>query len=306
MKQPITLAPGELIDADGLYEISIDQYHSDCCSEPSISSSGLRIIETKTPAHYWSGSYLNPNRIAEEPKETFDFGRAAHVLLLGEAGFRKQFSVRPDKWSDWRTNDAKAWRDGERSAGRTVLTSEQIASIQGIASSLAAHPLARDLLRGHVEQSLIFKDKATGVFLKSRPDVLSVADHMVVDLKTTADASPEAVQRAVQNYAYDMQGALVGMAMKAVLEVEMTAFALVFVEKTAPFAVNVVEVDMEWIAYARRRLRRSINTFSACIKSGIFPGYEGERVIYMPEWMRKRMDQESDVGLLPREEEVAA
>lgn len=306
MKTPINLAPGELIDGDGIFALSIDQYHSDCCSGPSISSSGLRVIETKTPAHYWATSYLNPNREPDEPKEAFDFGRAAHVLLLGEAGFRNQFSVRPNKWSDWRTNDSKAWRDGERSAGRTVLTSDQIGTIQGMAASLAAHPLARELLRGHVEQSLIFRDKATGVFLKSRPDVLSTADHMVVDLKTTADASPEAVQRAVQNYAYDMQGALVGMAMRAVLEVEMTAFALVFLEKSAPYAVNVVEVDLDWIAYARRRLRRAINTFAKCISTGEFPGYEGERVIYMPEWMKKRMDQESDVGLLPREEEAAA
>lgn len=297
--------PGTKISEPGCYAMTIEEYHSDVCAGPSISSSGLRVIETKTPAHYWATSYLNPNRVPDEPKEAFDFGHASHVLLLGESGFREKFSVRPSEWSDWRTKDAKAWRDAERAAGRTVLTSEHITAVQGMASSLAAHPLARDLLRGHVEQSLIFKDK-TGVFLKSRPDVLSVADNMVVDLKTTTDASPEAVQRTVQSYAYDMQGALVGMAMKAVLDVDMTAFALVFIEKTAPYAVSVVEVDLGWISYARRRLRRSIDTFARCIESGEFPGYEGERVIYMPEWMRKRMDQESDVGLLPREDEVAA
>lgn len=293
------------IGTNGLYAMSIDEYHSDCCSGPSISSSGLRTIEAKTAAHYWATSYLNPDRIEQDAKEAFDFGRAAHTLLLGESGFREQYAVRPEQFSDWRTSAARAWRSEQQDAGRTVLTSEQIGAIRGMSASLGAHPLAKDLLQGRVEQSLIFKDEKTGVWLKSRPDVLPVADGVVVDLKTTTDASPDAVRRAIVNYAYAMQGAMVGKALKQVLNVDMTAFALIFIEKAAPYAISVIEVDLDWIAYARRQLRRAIDTFARCVEANEWPGYSGEQVVHMPDWMRKRMDEESDVGLLPSEEEAA-
>lgn len=294
---------GSKISTPGIYDaVPMAAYHGDLCDGPSVSSSGLRLIEAKTPAHYYATSYLNPNRIEQDEKDAFDFGRAAHSLLLGESGFFKQFTVRPEAFKDYRTKAAQEWRDSTRAEGLTPLTSDDLAAIKAIAANLDAHPLARDLLRGHIEQSLVFKDGPTGVWLKSRPDVLPIADGVVADLKTTTDASPEAVQRTIMNFGYAMQGALIGKAMKAVLDIDMTAFALVFVEKAAPFAVNVVEVDLDWIAYAGRQLRRAIDTFARCVETDTWPGYEGEPVVYMPDWLRKRLDMEMDTGLLPRED----
>ncbi|MFG1211965.1 PD-(D/E)XK nuclease-like domain-containing protein [Xanthobacter flavus] len=297
-----SLKPHERVNAAGVYALDIDRYHSDCCIGPSISSSGLRTIEQKSPAHYWATSYLNPRRVTEAPSEALDFGQAAHTLLLGESGFRQRFAIRPDDFPDFRTKAAQAWREDQRAAGRVVLLPEQVEHIKGIAAALARHPLVRQgLLQGEVERSLIWPDPA-GVWLKSRPDVVPVSDGVAVDLKTAADASPRAMERAILDKGYAMQGALTGMALKAVCNIEMTAFVLVAVEKAPPYAVSIIEVDASWLGYARRQVRRAIETFARCLESGEWPAFEGEAKAFIPEWLRKRLDAETDVGLLPQED----
>ena len=72
--------------------------------------SGRRTVFIDSPAHYWVSSHLNPNRVEESQNEALILGRAAHHLLLGESDFSRLFSVRPDRWDSWRTNDAKAWK----------------------------------------------------------------------------------------------------------------------------------------------------------------------------------------------------
>ena len=282
----------------------IEFYHGASTLGPGISSSGLRTIESRSPAHYWAMSYLNQDRRPQPPKSHFDFGKAAHTLLLGEPGFREQFAIRPDEFPDYRTKAAQEWRAAQQLAGKTVLTVEDLEAIRGIAKSMEAHALIQSgILNGAVEQSIFWKDDPTGVWLRARPDVIPTADGVVADLKTTTDASPDEVRRTIDNNGYAMQGALIGAGMKAVMNMEMTDFVLVFVEKTAPYAVNVVPVDPEWIYWAARQIRRAIDTFARCIETGTWPAYEGERTVSMPEYRRKRLEAEAKHGLLP---EIAA
>lgn len=294
---------GKPIDKPGRYSgLPIEAYHGACTVGPGISSSGLRTIEAKSPAHYWATSYLNPDREPEETKPHFDFGKAAHTLMLGEGGFRDKFSIRPDQWDSWRTKASQEWRDEQQQAGRSVLVPEDIRAIRGIAQNLERSPLIRSgILQGAVEHSLIWQDKGTGVWLKSRPDVVPAADGVLVDLKTTTDASPDAVAQTIKSFNYAMQGALAAMAMREVMNVEMTDFVLVFVEKAAPYAINTVAVDPNWIFWAGKQARRAINRFAECLKANEWPGYEQEQTVYMPSWMEKQFEEQDKHGLLPKE-----
>lgn len=300
----IPYIPGQKISVPGCYSgLPLDLYHDDCTDGPGISSSGLRTIEAKTPLHYWATSYLNPERLEREPEDHFVFGDAAHKLLLGEQGFREQFVVRPDTWQDWRTKDAQKWRTEQTDAGRSVLIPDDLVAIRHIAKQLAADPLvASGILQGKVEHSLIWKDAPTGIWLRSRPDVIPAADGVLVDLKTTTDASPQGVELAVRKFGYAMQGALAGLGMKATLGIDMTDFVLVWLEKKPPYAVRVSPVDNEWIYWAKRQLRRSIDTFARCLEAKQWPGYEGERTTSMPTWLRARFEQEEKDGLIPKEQ----
>lgn len=297
---------GGLITADGAYAgVPIERYHGNLCFGPSVSKSGLWTLESKSPAHYYLDSYLNPDREPQEQKAHFNVGQAAHYLFLREATgsdlFLERFAIRPSEFKDWRTNDAKAWRDQQVLAGRGVLVPDDLEAIEGMARSIERHPVARSLLSGHVEKTFVWKDPATGVWLKSRPDAIPVADGMVADLKCVADAGPDRFIRSIHDHGYALQAAMASVALPKLLGVKMTDFVLVAVEKSPPYPVAIVPVDPDWIYWTRRVLRRAVDRFAECLSTGEWPGYAGENTAYTPIWLQKRFEREDQIGMLPKE-----
>lgn len=300
----ITEWNGEKITAPGIYAgMPIEYYHGNCCDGPSISSSGLRCMEMKSPAHYWASSALNPERVPQPEKSAFEFGRAAHCLLLGEGEFQKRFAIRPERFEDYRTVEARQWRLSVRSARKTPVTADEIEIVRGMARSLEREPLIQSgLMTGQVELSMFWKDEKTGVWLKSRPDAVPSAGEILADLKTAADVSYEGITKSVSTFGYHMQGALALMGMKAITGRAAPSFALIFVEKAPPFAVSIVQIDSEALLYGARQIRRSLDEFAACLKSGEWPGpLRGqERTVGLTGYWRSRLQQEDEAFTLPK------
>lgn len=265
---------GEIVTAPGIYAMSLPWYHKSCCDGPSVSFSGLNVMWSDSPAHYWVTAPDNPNRLPRKEREAFNFGQACHHLtLVGRKKFEETFSVRPEKWSDWRTKDSNKWRDEERAAGKVVITLDDLEQIVGIAKSLGAHPMIRaGILDGLVERSLIWKDPETGCWLKSRPDAIPTDTGDFSDLKTAASVDDTSIQRAITNFNYHAQGALVGAASRAVLGVEMQSFSLVFVEKTPPWCVRVITLRDEDLQRGAGQNRVMLHKFAECHATGIWPG----------------------------------
>ena len=289
------------ISEPGVYDIPLEIYHEDPCVTPSISSSGLREIENKSPAHYWATSPYNPNRLDEEQKDHFNLGSAAHTLILGESGFRDKYAIRPGRWDSWRTNAAKEWREEMIAVGRMVLEDKQVEAIKGMAKSLEAHPeVSQGILRGDVEKSLIWKDSETGIWLRARPDVIPTDSNIVVDLKTTASADNRSIHRGMVDLGYYIQLALVDMGFKAVLNREVELFGLVYMETKPPYVVVVRPVDAQYIYWGACQVRRALRIFNECLKTGNWPGYPEDGIpISPPDWFQKRMERERHDGLLP-------
>ncbi|MDP2358689.1 MAG: PD-(D/E)XK nuclease-like domain-containing protein [Beijerinckiaceae bacterium] len=293
------------VSVPGVYDMPIEIYHSDICEGPSISSSGLRLIEDKSPLHYWDTSPLNPDREPQQDKPYFNLGRAVHTLCLGEDGFATNYVVRPEEFSDWRTNAAKAWRATQIEAGRTVLKPEDKITIKGIADRLKAHPLVRGgILSGEIERSLIWKDAETDVWLKSRPDVLPYGGELVADLKTCAAADADSTRRSINDYGYHMQLALCGIGMKAVLDRDISDndYALIFAETKRPFAINVKPIGAEAIVYGRMQLRRALRKFADCFRKKEWPGFDDDMITAgLPAWRVKQLEAEATNGMLPKD-----
>lgn len=293
---------GGLIREPGCYSgLDIIAYHGQPTDGPSISSSGLRTIWTQSPAHFWATSSLNPNRIPQADNEAFNVGRLAHKLLIeGREGLEKDFAIRPSEWSDWRTKPAREWREQQILAGKTVVTEDDLAAVTGMAESLGRHPLVKaGILDGRVERSLIWKDAETGVWLKARPDVIPNASGIVADLKTTVSVQTDALEKSLASYGYHVQAALVGMGLKATLGVQMEDFALVWVEKTAPWCVRVTSLTGADIERGAMQVRAALRTFADCLASGRWPGPGGDRqdaeYLALPTWAAKRIDTELEL-----------
>lgn len=280
------------IEKPGIYDIPMDVYHSDCCPGPSVSSSGLRKIHLECPADYWAFSYLNPEAFAEPDREAFAFGRAAHALLVGGDDWSR-YAVRPRKWDSWRTKAAKEWREEQIDAHRTVITEADLTIIMLMARVLEKHPMTPTLLEGRLEQSLIWQDEETGIWLKTRPDVIPNFDRVVVDYKsTTSIVQPYKIQREIVDRGYFMQMALIEDGLRILADMTDLNMVLLFQMKQAPFHVVPYEVDAHYLEIGRDFNRKALRTMAACLESGEWPGYvEGIPVAHPPQWLVEQWQQ---------------
>lgn len=290
---PRTLAPDAKVDQPGVWDLTMARYHSDCCAGPSVSNSGLKTLWDASPAHYWVDSYLNPRREPdEEDRPHFSLGRAAHHLLfLGRKGFDEEFATRPEQWSDWRTKDAKLWREDALARGMTIITDHELEQITGMARALAEHPLVKaGILDGFVERSLVWKDP-TGIWLKSRPDCIPTDSGDYSDLKTCPSVRTDDLRRSLGAFSYHMQAGLTAVASEAVLGRELQSFSLVFVEKTPPFCVRVVTVKPSDVELGMRQVRAATDLFAECWERKSWPGPGGDQqdaeFLDLPDWSRK-------------------
>ncbi len=281
---------GGKIDTPGIWQgVPLEIYHGDLCAGPSVSSSGLRIIEGQSALHYWAQSYLNPDRVPMEPSRAVILGQAAHTLFLSEKGFAETYIVRPDTYDDPKTGDTgKPWRANadycrrwiahQTSRKRVIITQAEIDTIKGMADRIAGNQTIIDLLRGRIERSGVMRDK-TGVWLKTRPDSIP-ADTVICDLKVTADASPRAIGRRIMDFGYLQQAALSITVLETLLSHKISDVVLLFIEPKYPFAWNIKPLDNGDVYLAMRQNRRAIDTFAEAIKTGYWPTYADSMSTY--------------------------
>ncbi len=293
---------GEKISRPGIYSgVPMDVYHGDLCVGPSISSTVIRTMEGKSPKHAWRIYYGNPDRAPPSDAPHFTLGRAIHHLTGGEAQFLKHFAVRPPKWDSWRTNDAKAWRKEQVGLGMGVLEPDDVDTIQGVANSLNDHPtIQAGIMRGLTEMTVVYRDHATGIWVKTRPDVLPLYARMIVDFKTCADASRAKVAKSMGEFQYHIQLAMIDEAMWQAVGWEADEHVLIFAEKKDPYCLNIKPVEAEAIRWGRGQFRRSLDLFARCLEANEWPGYpDDQEPASVPDWLRKRLEWEEKNHLLP-------
>lgn len=302
-----TVWDGKQVSQPGIIaKMPLVTYHrGDICAGPSVSSTGLRTIFNKSPAHFWVESPLNPKRIEPADKESWALGRALHLLALGEPFFAKLFVVRPDEvngkaWQGNRT-ECRNWLAEQKQIGKTVLTSDHVEHIRGMAMSLGLHPLIRaGILNGQIERSIFWRDKETGIFLKSRPDSIPGDSADFADLKITRSVLYRDLQRSIEDYGYHQQGALIRTACREVLGVEMSSFTLVFVEHKPPYAVDIRTLKENDLDLGEKMNRAALLTLWRCLRDKKWPGPAGEQrdaaYIEISERARERIEDQLKYG----------
>ena len=297
---------GSTITRPGIYvTLPIQVYHGkvDLCDGPSISNTGLRKIE-KCPEKFWDSSPLNPDSEPEPESNDFRFGRMAHVLCV-EKRWPSDIAVSP--YDDFRTNEAKAWKAAQEEDGLTVFKEKEVADIRGMAKRLEQEPLMELALAGGlIEASLIWKDEATGIWIRSRPDMIP-NDNILADYKTAASADPADVEYAIKKYGYHCQLALMAEGMAKVCGRVMENFSLVLQEKKRPYPVTVAPVYDETVYYGARRNRDALDRLARCLEANDWPSYsEGPVSVGLPaNELKKLREQEKHLPPMPTLEDMA-
>lgn len=170
---------------------------------------------------------------------------------------------------------------------RTILNPEQWKTIHAMRDALMAHPAANALLtgiKGKAEKSVYWIDATTGVLCRCRPDWWR-DDNLIVDLKTTEDASPEGFARSIAKFRYDVQDAFYTDGVQQATGKRPKAFVFIAVEKKPPYGVGVYVLDAETKDLGRAQYQHDLRVYAECVRSGVWPGY-GDKIqtISLPGW----------------------
>jgi len=266
-----------------------DEYHAD---RTSISSTGLRaLLAPGCPAQFkYDRDHPQP------PKREFDLGHAVHTLVLGEG-----HDLVVVDYPDWKKADARAERDEAYDAGKVPLLPKEKKQVDAMAKAIREHPLAGPLFApgtGIAERSLYWTDSATGIRCRVRPDWLKQMPGLTlcVDLKTTKDANPEAVSRAIRDYSYHQQDAFYVDGIWAAMQPEDVRFIFVFISKTAPYLITVRELTQQDRDIGRARNERALRIYADCVANDHWPDWTGPVTeipqIGMPTWATLRQAEE--------------
>jgi hypothetical protein len=284
MTDTSTLAPPVVRD-----DLTADEYHAD---KTSISSTGLReLLDPGCPAQF---KYDRDN--PKPAKKEFDLGHAAHALILGDGP-----KLEVVEGARWDTNAAKAKVKALRAKGIVPLKEHEMEQVQAMADAIRRHPQAGPLFapgNGVAERSIFWTHRETGVRVRVRPDWLIVRPEFtaIVDLKTTTDASPAAVSKAIANYSYHQQGALYVDGVYAAYDPQDVRFFFVAQSKRAPYLVTVRELKDQDQDIGRARNERALRIYADCTANDEWPDWTGPVTeipqIGMPTWDTLRQAEE--------------
>jgi hypothetical protein len=281
-------------------DLSFEQY----LAVEAFSNSDMSLLARS--AWHWK------NRVPKKQTRPMLRGSLAHCAQLEPNALDARYVFVPEtaprrpteaQWNAKKSNEdsmaAKAWwstfLDGVGS--REIVTADEFAVTKMQLTALAADPeLAKLLATGYSECSIFWIDKETGVYCKARPDHVHPLDARtvkLVDLKSTADESPEGFGRAAARLGFHRQAAhyTAGFTAATGLKVEQFIFAAV---TSAPPVLAVPYVLTDEIAsQANDERRELLQLYSYCQREDRWPTYgSGVQLLDFPAYAKRSAEVE--------------
>lgn len=278
--------------APGVYEISNEEYHA------SAGFSRSAIMEFKrSPKHFWH-KYVNPNYVKPEQTAAMEFGTALHTALLEPQEFWNRAAVKPeDKITIGKLpllrdvgreayEAAKKLQDEKRiakeaaevaflaeSEGKIILSVDDKKRLDDMCESIYQDVYAKELLLGaKYEKSIYWIDRETQILCKCRPDIWH--NNFIVDYKTAKNASERAFFYQMMEEGYYMQFAMMHLALKNVLNIDMRDFIFLVQEKEEPYLPAVYQLSEQRLEDGIAEFHGLLRQMKICMENNEFPGYE--------------------------------
>lgn len=258
-------------------------------SHPAISRSELWRIRESPEKFKWYKE--NP----QEPTPALVFGQLFHAMVLQPEIIEHEFAVDPNL--NRRTKEGKIayaeWLSA--SEGKTIVTAEMWDKAVEMCAALNENEFCRKLLSGKKEMPFFWTDEDTQEACKCRADVLTEIEGipLVVDLKTTIDASTDSFIRDAVKFGYDFQAAMYLEGVKANTGVEH-GFVFIAIEKEPPYSINILQADSAFIKHGYDLFREYIGIYHDCKTTGNWFGYLGKfdavNSLSLPPWLRKEVE----------------
>jgi len=256
------------------------EYHS---NKEYVSASSLKRLKV-SPAHYKEEDEMGET-------DALLFGSAYHCFILEPDKFDKEYYIFDDSVvcgaliakgakSPRATNDYKTWLAGEQSFsdGKILIDKADYDRLVAMKERLFRHPYARMLLSNGVnEQSYMGEiDTEAGLIkVKFKPDHVNDNKKIIVDLKTTIDASKDEFPKHAAGLNYHIQASFYADLMEKVSGDDRPyTFFFIAQEKKKPFAFNIFESSPQFIAQGRFEYEMLLQLYKFCTDNDSWPGYQ--------------------------------
>jgi exodeoxyribonuclease VIII len=210
--------------------------------------------------------------------DSLSFGTAFHSLLLEPETFGDKYEPLPA--INTRTNAGKAELEEllANNPDKIFIPEDKYAQLMAMSAGVLEHPKVRELLSepGHAEVS--FYGEMDGEEVKVRADlVLGLLSPdkplVVIDLKTTPDASPEAFRETVRKYNYHAQEAWYRAGIESVLDREVSECLFLAAEKEWPYHAGVYRLSEELREEGEKIIAEAWGVYRSCKEEGKWPHY---------------------------------
>lgn len=224
--------------------------NADYHARPELSASQIKTI-LKNPFEYINGSH-------KEPTKAMDFGSCVHKLVLEPLDFEKEFAVSPKY--NLRTNEGKASYQSfiDANMGKTIIDEDTFMEAKMCADNVMR--IAGNFFKNGVAENSYFSEIG-GVGARCRPDYYIEDIGLVVDLKTTQDASPDGFIKSVANFGYYIQEPFYVDVLDS-LNKPVNRFIFVAVETKPPYMVGIYELDYISRDHGRSEYMRAIEIYN--------------------------------------------
>ena len=219
------------------------------------------------------------------------FGRAAHVYLLEHETFADRYAIAPDV--DRRTKAGKAEYEQftQANAGREILDREDMATLEAMWAAVEeSSGRSRLLAMPHeVEHVVRWIDAATGLECKGRVDWVCPTRGILIDLKTTQDASVESFEQDMARFGYAEQLAFYADGLTAA-GIPIRQTIIIAVEKSPPFGVALYSIADDSLDAGRALNRVRLQIWARCSKTNTWPSYPQHiQTIGLPAWKLRQI-----------------
>ena len=257
--------------------ISNSEYHG---RKTHLSSTNIRTFKKNRKQFEYSLSH----DLVKQTKAMAD-GTAVHAFFLERDKFNSDFVIKP---ADMRLNTKAGKEWAQEHQGKIIIDSELGNNLYEMEKSFIDSPakLIYDII-GQAELSYFWDDLGL-VKGKCRPDWISDDGNIVVDIKTTTDASPKGFQKSIANWGYHLQ---LGWYLRGLQKLGLPAkeFIFIAIEKTPPFSVGVYRANKDMITYANDEINNLVYDIDESLKSDDFPDYTPEIMdLGLPNWMNPK------------------
>lgn len=280
----------ELLQGSDEYQVTTPGFYPDLTyrggkkTTPTraLTYSGIKILRDETPADF----------IAPRTKKTkaMDFGTIVHKLALDKGD---EFTISP--YDEFRTKEAKAWRDAAVENGETIIKPADLEEAEAMAK-IVKERIKRVTQGAEYQTEVPFYWQEGDTWCSGMADVWCPDMAMVVDPKVTGYIHGEKARSHMFNMGWPLQAAWYMRGIAAIMpELEgRVKFANLLIKPDEPYTSRLLHINETWRTIAEGDCLRALDLFNRCTASGEWPGY-GDEIEYMdpPTWaMREFIENE--------------